>query len=82
MRLFEPFVHQTEYPGFGYGYGWFVGEFQGHPVVLGAGGGVVYIALIIRYPQYHLTVIVLTNQANIDYVYIWGLISDELIGKE
>jgi len=81
-RVFEPFVHQTEYPGFGYGYGWFVGEFQGHPVVLGAGGGIVYIALIIRYPQYHLTVSVLTNQVNIDYFYIWGLISDELIGAK
>ena len=58
-----------------------MGEFQGHPVVAGAGGGVVYVTLIIRYPQYHLTVIVATNQGNIDGFDIWGLISNELFEK-
>ena len=80
-QAFEPFVRATEFPGFGYGYGWFVGEVQGRPVVAGAGGGPAFATLIIRYPKDQLTMIVLTNQGHIDHFAIWGLISNELFGK-
>lgn len=77
-QIFEPFVCETEYPGFGYGYGWFVGEAQGRPIVAGAGGGPMFATLIVRYPQDHLTEIVLTNQGNINHFSIWAAISNEL----
>lgn len=80
-QAFEPFVHETEFPGFGYGYGWFLGEFQGHLVVAGAGGGPAFTTLIIRYPKDYLTMIVLTNQGNINHFSIWETISNELFGN-
>ena len=81
--MFEPYVPQTEYPGLGYGYGWFVGEFQGQSIVAGAGGGVEspFGTLIVRFPQGRLTMIVLANQ-NIDQLYFLELILDELYGKK
>lgn len=81
-RMFYPSVCATDYPGFGYGYGWFVGEFQGRPIVAGAGGGSTFTTLIIRYPQDQLTEIVLTNQGNINHFSIWAVISNELFGEE
>jgi len=81
-RMFEPFVRQTEYPGLGYGYGWFAGEFQSRPIVVGAGGGPAFLTLLIRYRQYHLTVIVLTNQGNIDPFFILAVISSRLFREE
>jgi len=82
-RIFEPYVPQTEYPGFGYGYGWLLGESQGQPIVASAGGGVgsPFGTLIIRFTQDRLTVIVLANQ-NIDQFYFEELISDELFGRK
>ncbi len=81
-QIFEPFVRETEYPGFGYGYGWFVGEVQGRPIVAGAGGGPMFATLIVRYPKDHLTEIVLTNQGNINHFSIWAAISYELFREE
>jgi len=81
-RIFDPFVLQTEYPGLGYGYGWFVGEFQSRPIVVGAGGGPAFLTLLIRYRQYHLTVIVLTNQGNIDPFSILAAISSKLFSEK
>lgn len=81
-QIFEPFVLETEYPGFGYGYGWFVGEVQGRPIVAGAGGGPMFATLIVRYPQDHLTEIVLTNQGNINHFSIWAAITNELFREE
>lgn len=81
-QVFVPFVRETEFPGFGYGYGWFVGEYQGRPVVAGAGGGPAFATLLIRYLQDHLTVIVLTNQGKIDHFAIWAVINNELFQEE
>jgi CubicO group peptidase (beta-lactamase class C family) len=82
-RMFEPYVPQTEYPAFGYGYGWFVGEFQGQSIVAGAGGGMEspFGTLIVRFPHDHLMMIILANQ-NIDQLYFLDLILDELFGKK
>jgi CubicO group peptidase (beta-lactamase class C family) len=82
-RMFEPYVPQTEYPAFGYGYGWFVGEVQGQSIVAGAGGGVEspFGTLIVRFPQSRLTMIILANQ-NIDQLFFLDLILDELSGKK
>jgi CubicO group peptidase (beta-lactamase class C family) len=82
-QMFEPYVPQTEYPGFGYGYGWFLGKSQGQPIVASAGGGVEspFGTLIVRFPQSRLTMIILANQ-NIDQLYFLELILDELSGKK
>ncbi|NTW38140.1 MAG: beta-lactamase family protein, partial [Syntrophobacteraceae bacterium] len=82
QRMFVPFVRETGFPGFGYGYGWFVSEVQGRPVVAGAGGGPAFTTLIIRHLEDNLTEIVLTNQGNIDHFSIWAVISSALFGEE
>ena len=87
--MFEPFVHDIgdntpgmpAWLGFGYGYGWFVGEFQGHSVVAGAGGGPLFSALIIRFPEDELAAILLTNQGGIGWE-VWATISKALFGEE
>lgn len=82
-RMFEPYVPQIHVPGFAGGYGWALSEYQGQPIVAGAGGGEgsPFGTLIVRLPQHRLTVIVLANQY-IDQLYFWGLISDVLFGKK
>ena len=87
--MFEPFVHEIgdrtpgipAWLGFGYGYGWFLGEFRGHPVVAGAGGGPAFAALITRNPEDELAAIMLTNQGGIDWS-VWATISNALFGEE
>lgn len=81
-QAFVPFVGETEFPGFGYGYGWFIGEYQGRPVLASAGGGPAFATLLIRYPQDHLTAVVLTNQGGIDHFFIWAVIANELFREE
>ena len=82
-RMFEPYVPHIDTSGFGYGYGWVLGESQGQPIIAGAGGGPgsPFGTLLVRYPQDRLTVIVLANQY-IDQIYFLGLISDELFGEK
>ena len=60
--MFERFVPETDYPPFGYGYGWMVTTILGRPVVGGAGGGAAFTTLYLRLPVDGLTLIVLTNQ--------------------
>ena len=87
--MFEPFVREigNNTPGmpaalgFGYGYGWFVGEVQDRRVIAGAGGGPAFATLIMRYPEDELVAIMLTNQGGIDWS-VWGTISNTLFGEE
>ena len=83
--IFDPFVCEIgdNTPGmpaalgFGYGYGWFVGQDRGRPVAAGAGGGPAFATLIIRYPEDELVAIMLTNQGGIDWT-VWAAISNAL----
>jgi CubicO group peptidase (beta-lactamase class C family) len=87
--MFKPFVRDIgdNTPGLpatlglGYGYGWFLGEFQGRPVVFGAGGGPAFATLIMRYLEDELAAIMLTNQGGIDWS-VWATISNALFGEE
>jgi len=87
--MFEPFVREigNNTPGmpaalgFGYGYGWFVGEVQDRRVIAGAGGGPAFATLIMRYPEDELVAIMLTNQGGIDWS-VWATISNTLFGEE
>ncbi len=81
-RMFEPFVHESNYPGFGYGYGWYVGNYQGQPVVAHSGDGNGFTSLIIRYLADGLTGILLINQRDIEPIPIWATIHSKLLGKE
>ena len=79
-RMFKRFVPETEYPGFGYGYGWMMGEERDRPVVGGAGWNAGFATLYVRYPEDGLTLIVLMNQGDISHFSVWGAISNKLSG--
>ena len=81
-RMFEPFVRESNYPGFGYGYGWYVGKDRGRPVVAHAGDAAGFTSLIIRYTEDGLTGIVLINRQDIEPIPVWAAISSELFGEE
>ena len=76
-RMFEPYVRESNYPGFGYGYGWFVGNDRGRPVTAHSGEGAGFTSLIMRYPKDGLTGIMLINQWDIESIPIWAAISSK-----
>jgi len=80
--MFQPYVPKSQFPDFGYGYGWFLDESQDRPVIVSVGGGPqgnsIFATLIIRYPKDRVTMIVLTNQGKIEHYDIWNLIENEL----
>ena len=77
-RMLEPYVRETDYPGFSYGYGWLTGEDHGRPVVGGAGWNAGFATLYVRYPQDGLTLIVLMNQGDISHFSVLGAIANKL----
>ena len=80
-RMFAPIIQETNVAGFAYGYGWYVGEDQGQAVV-GHGGNIEgFAALIIRYPEDRITLIVLMNQADLNQLSVWAAISNEIFGE-
>jgi CubicO group peptidase (beta-lactamase class C family) len=82
-RIYEPYVPKTsDYPLFGYGYGWLVGQVLGQPLVGGAGMGPAFSTLYVRYPQDGLTLIVLTNQGGINPLSILGAIAGNLFAYD
>jgi len=66
--MFERFVPETDYPPFGYGYGWLVTRLLGRPVLAGAGWSAGAATFYLRYPADGLTLIVLMNQGDIDHI--------------
>ena len=66
--MFERYVPETDYPPFGYGYGWLVTRFLGRPVLAGAGWSAGAATFYLRYPADGLTLIVLMNQGDIDHM--------------
>jgi CubicO group peptidase (beta-lactamase class C family) len=58
-EMFMPFSSFSE--EFGYGYGWFVGTFQGTSQVCHGGGIFGYVAYFARFPEVDTTVIALSN---------------------
>jgi CubicO group peptidase (beta-lactamase class C family) len=67
--MFERYVRETDYPPFGYGYGWLVTKLLGQPLVAsaGLGGGGGFATFSLRYPADGLTLIVLMNQGDISH---------------
>jgi CubicO group peptidase (beta-lactamase class C family) len=82
-RIVEPYVPKTtDYPLFGYGYGWLIGQVLGKPLIGGAGMGPAFATLYVRYPQDGLTLIVLTNQGGINHFSILGAIASNLFAYD
>lgn len=67
-QVFTPFARKSALPGFGYGYGWFVTKILGRPIQLGTGGGPSFVTVYFRLPVDGLTLIVLTNQGDEDFI--------------
>jgi CubicO group peptidase (beta-lactamase class C family) len=66
--MFERYVPETDYPLFGYGYGWMVTSILGRPVLGGSGWSAGCATIYLRYPADGLTLIVLMNQGDIDHM--------------
>jgi len=67
-QVFTPFARKSALPGFGYGYGWFVTKILGRPILMGTGGGPSFVTVYFRLPLDGLTLIVLTNQGDEDFI--------------
>jgi CubicO group peptidase (beta-lactamase class C family)/N-acetylneuraminic acid mutarotase len=80
-QMFKAHSRESDFPGFGYGYGWLMGEVQGRPVVGGAGWNAGFATLYVRYPEDELALIVLMNQGDINHFSVWGAISNKLLGE-
>jgi CubicO group peptidase (beta-lactamase class C family) len=72
--LDEMFRPAVDTPLGGYGYGWIISERQGHRVVRHGGGGDGFVAVLERYPDDAVTVIVLSNRDTTDV----GTIASEI----
>lgn len=67
-QMFTPFSRESPQPGFGYGYGWLVTKVLGRPILMGAGGGRSFVTAYFRLPADGLTLIVLTNQGDEEFM--------------
>jgi CubicO group peptidase (beta-lactamase class C family) len=76
--MFERFVPETDYPPFGYGYGWLVTKILGRPLVGGAGSNAGFATFYLRYPADGLTLIVLMNQGDISHFSVLFAIAGDL----
>jgi len=66
--------------GEAYGYGWFIGTERGRRIIYHAGGINGFAAIIARYPDEQITLIVLTNVENQPVKIIQGILSKEIFG--
>jgi CubicO group peptidase (beta-lactamase class C family) len=60
----------------GYGFGWFIGRYNGKKVYWHRGGTVGFTAAISRFPNQKLTIVVLTNRSDVPLTKILDTISD------
>ena len=68
--MFERYIPMTEYPPFGYGYGWLVTRILDRSILCGAGWAqsAGFATFYLRYPADGLTMIVLMNQGDISHI--------------
>ncbi|MDT7604225.1 MAG: hypothetical protein QOF61_2222 [Acidobacteriota bacterium] len=65
-RAFTPAVASSDQAGASYGFGWYVENYRGLSTVWHYGSTVGFRTAIIRFPEEHLTVVVLINRDNVD----------------
>jgi CubicO group peptidase (beta-lactamase class C family) len=68
--------------GLGYGYGWFIGQWLNRRNIFHGGSLVGYTSLIDRYPDDKVTVIVLTNQENLDPATTSDMVEKKIFGEQ
>jgi CubicO group peptidase (beta-lactamase class C family) len=68
--------------GFGYGYGWVIGKLFNRLNISQVGGLVGYTSLIDRYPDDKVTVIVLTNQEDVDPTTTGEMVEKKIFGEQ
>jgi D-alanyl-D-alanine carboxypeptidase len=64
----------------GYGYGWFTGQYRGMPLVHHGGGIHGFVNYILRFYQPALTVIMLTNRADRDWLSVAKQVTRSVLG--
>jgi CubicO group peptidase (beta-lactamase class C family) len=79
--MFTAHASVPDSDGFGYGYGWLIGKYLNRLNITHGGGLVGYTSLIDRYPDDKTTVIVLTNQANVDPASISDIVEKKIFGE-
>jgi CubicO group peptidase (beta-lactamase class C family) len=67
--------------GLGYGYGWFIGQWLNRRNIFHGGSLVGYTSLIDRYPDDKVTVIVLTNQEDLDPATTSDMVEKKIFGE-
>lgn len=72
-------VMRTEFPGSGYGYGWFIGEYRGLKEIWHYGETPGFTTWIARFPQRKLTVILLANRARAELAPLPRLIAERVL---
>jgi CubicO group peptidase (beta-lactamase class C family) len=80
--MFTPYVSLPDVNGAGYGYGWMIGTDHQHRFVAHEGMAYGYRSIIMRYPEEHITIIILINQENVDPSIMAGSIANKLLGQE
>ena len=61
-RYFTPLVQDTDVAGFGYAYGQYVGDDGGSKLIAHSGGINGFATFLARYPDDHITVVLLSNR--------------------
>jgi CubicO group peptidase (beta-lactamase class C family) len=64
--MFTAYAPIPNTDGMGYGYGWMIGKSYNRRSISHGGGIDGYTSVVVRYPDDKVTVIVLTNQQNLD----------------
>ncbi len=81
VQLDQMFAPHTDavFGQLSYGYGWFVGKYQGRLIALHTGGEPGASAIIARFPNEQTVVIVLSNQRKCDVMQIMFDLSNEIL---
>jgi len=75
-------AHASIRDGFSYGYGWFIGKYHNRRSIFHTGGSAGYRSRIDRYPDDKVTVIVLTNQEDLDPMTTSDIIEKKIFGEQ
>jgi len=64
LRLaFTPAI-ETDHPGSGYGFGWYIGQYRGLRELWHSGNSIGFTTRIARFPEKKFTIIILTNRTD------------------
>lgn len=77
-QAFTPVV-ATEFPGSGYGFGWFIGQYQGLKETWHYGETVGFTARISRFPERKFTVILLANRTGAELAALPHLLAERCL---